>query len=56
MEYVLTQALRQNATNEPASAKSGLLLNKPSKHSKNGPKENPLGVSDAALPDGVGPV
>ena len=56
MEYVLTQALRQNATNEPASAPSGLLPTKPSKPSKNGPKENPLGVSDAALPDGVGPV
>jgi|LauGreDrversion4_2_1035121.scaffolds.fasta_scaffold123350_2 hypothetical protein len=54
MEYVLTQALRQSRSN--ASAPSGLLPTKPSKPSKNGPEKNPLGVSDAALPDGVGPV
>lgn len=56
IEFVLTQALRQNRTNETASAPSGLLSTNPSKPSKNGPEKNPLGVSDAALPDGVGPV
>ncbi len=56
MEYVLTQALRQNRNNEPANAKSDLLPTPPRKTLTDGPEKNPLGVSDAALPDGVGPV